>query len=86
MKKDDPLVIKNVLYSVDPAKLHVKEFDTTRTSIQHGTTTTHECFAIKHEDKSFAITNDKYPFEVNGVYYFKTKEEALNFIKMQIGM
>lgn len=75
----------SIIYRVDPKKLSIKAFNISQADVEN-TTTTYENFSMDNTKKKLDISLDKLPIEIKGIMYFRTKDEAHNFIKNQIGM
>lgn len=81
-KKVSPKKDSTLLYSVNLETLAIEVCDNTQ--ISHGydcVTTTYENFVVD-DDVDQAYYND----DSNHILYFKTRDEAFDFVKSQLGM
>ena len=86
MELKNPLMVRNILYSVDPERLLINVSSVKQINQKHCCTTTHENFSLENDQTQIQFSLDKSPFEVNGLLYFQTEDEAKGFVKTQIGM
>lgn len=84
MERKDTLKCGGKLYSVNLKTLNVTTCDLDTINQVSDCTTTYENFNLNSELKKISL--DKLPFERNGFMYFKTKDEAFDFVKFQVGM
>lgn len=81
-KKVSPKKDSTLLYSVNLETLAIEVCDNDQTS--HG----YDCITTTYEN--FAVDNDfnkpYYDDDSDNVLYFKTKDEAFDFVKSQLGM
>lgn len=91
MKKEGRGAGVDVMYKVDPKKLSIKLCYTTKAAenaVKY--TTNYENFAFEVvKMKSEIEAPEKIgqlPAFVDGSFYFETEEEALDFVRKQIGM
>jgi hypothetical protein len=86
MKADDTLKKSGtIIYSVDPKRLSIKAFNINKINAED-TTTTYENFSMECTQNKLDINLEKLPMNIKGIMYFKTKDEAHDFIKSQIDM
>lgn len=88
MKIKNALKVGDILYRVDPRKLSVKVFRISHPNeVYNYATTTYENFSLECEKKRFQLPLSKiFPFEFKGLLYFLDEDDAINYIKTQIGM
>lgn len=88
MRIKNALKAGDILYRVDPKKLSVKVFRISRPDeVYNFTTTNYENFSLECDKKRFQLPFSKiFPFEFKGLLYFLDEDEAINYIKTQIGM
>lgn len=81
--------IAKVLYKVDPKKLSIKICYTSSSTIARAeSTTTFENFSYERVKIKPEVPEQigQLPAYVDGMFFFETEEEALEFIRRQIGM
>lgn len=76
------------IYGVDLKTLKVKPCDSKNLHNLRQFTTTYEDFSCNDLDSVFRnqILQDELPVEYDGVMYFASEDEAIEFIKFQIGL
>ena len=84
MKTNDPKKIKegDILFSVDPQKLIIVKANVKEVKNGYGKVSIKNISSS--EEQSIPI--DKFPAECCGILFFKTQNEAEEFIKTQIGI
>ncbi|NDV68042.1 hypothetical protein [Dysgonomonas sp. 25] len=84
----DTLKIGSTIYGVDLKTLKITPCDRRNLHNMRQYTTTYEDFS--RSDLDLVLRNkllqNKLPIEYDGVMYFGTEEEAIEFIKFQIGI
>ncbi|WP_165021417.1 MULTISPECIES: hypothetical protein [unclassified Dysgonomonas] len=86
MKTDDTLKKSgSIVYKVDPERLSISSFNISQINVED-TTTTYENFSMECTSSKLELNLDRLPAKIKGIMYFKTKDEARDFIKSQIGM
>ena len=78
----------DVLFMVDPKKLSIKVCQISQSRDRSEYTTTFENFSYERVKIKPEIPDQigQLPACINGQFYFKTEEEAQEFIRRQIGM
>ncbi|GEM_PF-1101864 len=88
MKIGEALKVGDILYKVDPKRLSVKTLEILSSEEKKDTVTDYENFDLERKNRKRFIQMriEKFPFEFNGSLYFLNEDEAIDYLKTQIGM
>ncbi|GAB6012147.1 hypothetical protein [Viscerimonas tarda] len=74
-----------ILYRVDPKKLSIRIFNKIYSFNRQIRISTREKAQLEEDEKLEIFSSDTFPVEFGGIWYFDSEDEALNFVKRQIG-
>lgn len=86
MKNKEVLRKDFIVYSVDPERLLIKVSSIMQLEAGSEHTTTYENFLLEKEGVSIHISLEDLPKKIGRFVYFRTRDDAHDFIKTQIGM
>jgi len=85
--KTNKIKVGDTLFSVDPQRLLITRANVVEINEDKGRVTMRENCSIKEKVRDIMkIALDKFPFEHNGIIYFRTEDDAHTFVKLQIGI